>query len=106
MICELHMKETGFLLGEITFRWQRIRDTLYEMNYTGDGWMQIEGAMPKDAAVVDAYKHNLYFLQTLFNKASRNFYVEQTDALTNDCLSVCTACLQSSGTKRNEHPQN
>jgi len=69
MICELHMKENGFLLGEGTLNWQRIRDTLYEMNYTGDSWMQIEGAMPKDAAVVDAYKHNLHFLQTLFNKA-------------------------------------
>jgi len=69
MICELHMKENGFLLGEGTLDWQRIRDTLFEMNYTGDGWMQIEGAMPKDAAVGDAYKHNLHFLQTLFNKA-------------------------------------
>jgi sugar phosphate isomerase/epimerase len=69
MICELHMKENGFLLGEGTLNWQQIRDALYEMNYTGDGWMQIEWAMPKDAAVVDAYKHNLQFLQTIFNKA-------------------------------------
>jgi len=69
MICELHMKENGFLLGEGTLNWQQIHDTLYEMNYTGDGWMQIEGAMPKDASVVDAYKHNLQFLQPLFNKA-------------------------------------
>ena len=69
MICELHMKENGFLLGEGTLNWQKIRDALYEMNYTGDGWMQIEGAMPEGAAVVDAYKHNLQFLQTIFNKA-------------------------------------
>jgi len=66
MICELHMKENGFLLGEGTLNWQQIRDALYEINYAGDGWMQIEWAMPKDAAVVDAYKHNLLFLQTLF----------------------------------------
>lgn len=66
MICELHMKENGFLLGEGTLNWQQVRDTLYEMNYTGDGWMQIEGAMPKDVSVVDAYKHNLHFLQTIF----------------------------------------
>jgi len=69
MICELHMKENGFLLGEGTLNWQQIRDTLREMNYAGDGWMQIEWAMPKDAAVVAAYKHNLQFLQTIFNKA-------------------------------------
>lgn len=66
MICELHMKENGFLLGEGTLNWQQVRDTLYEMNYSGDGWMQIEGATPKDASVADAYKHNLHFLQTLF----------------------------------------
>ncbi|HEX5151474.1 MAG TPA: sugar phosphate isomerase/epimerase family protein [Parafilimonas sp.] len=67
MICELHMKENGFLLGEGTLNWQRIRDALYEMNYAGDGWMQIEWAMPKDARVVEAYKHNLQFLQNIFN---------------------------------------
>ena len=69
MICELHMKENGFLLGEGTMNWQQISNMLHEMNYTGDGWMQIEGAMPKDADVVQAYQHNLKFLQTIFNKA-------------------------------------
>ena len=69
MICELHMKENGFLLDEGTLNWQQIGDALYEMNYTGDRWMQIEWAMPKDAEVVAAYKHNLQFLQTIFNKA-------------------------------------
>ena len=69
MICELHMKENGFLLGEGTLNWQQISDALYEMNYTGDGWMQIEWAMPKDGNTVVAYKHNLQFLQTIFNKA-------------------------------------
>lgn len=68
MICELHMKENGFLLGEGTLDWKKISDTLYNMDYRGDGWMQIEWAMPKDANVVQAYKHNLDFLQTLFNK--------------------------------------
>lgn len=65
-ICELHMKENGFLLGQGSMDWQKIADTLGEMKYHGDGWMQIEGARPKDADIVDSYKHNLRFLQNLF----------------------------------------
>ena len=67
-ICELHMKENGFLLGQGSLPWQQIRDLMYEMGYYGDGWMQIESAKPKDAEVVASYKHNLQFLQKLFRK--------------------------------------
>ncbi len=67
-ICELHMKENGFLLGQGTLPWQKIRDLLYDMEYYGDGWMQIEGAIPKGADVVESYKHNLSFLRALFDK--------------------------------------
>ncbi len=67
-ICELHMKENGFLLGKGTLPWQQIRDLVYEMSYYGDGWMQIEWAMPKGADVVESYKHNLQFLKELFRK--------------------------------------
>lgn len=67
-ICELHMKENGFLLGQGTLPWQEIRDLVYEMNYYGDGWLQIEGAMPNKANVVDSYKYNLGFLRNLFHK--------------------------------------
>ncbi|GEO09674.1 sugar phosphate isomerase/epimerase family protein [Segetibacter aerophilus] len=67
-ICELHMKENGFLLGQGSLPWQQIRDLVYEMNYYGDGWMQIEGAIPKNADMLDSYKHNLQFLRQLFNK--------------------------------------
>ena len=67
-ICELHMKENGFLLGKGSLPWQQIRDMIYEMGYYGEGWMQIESAMPKDADVVASYKHNLQFLHKLFRK--------------------------------------
>lgn len=66
MICELHMKENGFLLGEGTLDWKKICETLLKMDYYGDGWMQIEWAMPKDANVVESYKHNLSFLKENF----------------------------------------
>jgi sugar phosphate isomerase/epimerase len=65
-ICELHMKENGFLLGKGTLPWSQIRDQVYETGYYGDGWMQIEWAMPDKADVVASYKHNLQFLRHLF----------------------------------------
>ena len=66
VICELHIKENGFLLGEGTLDWKSVSQTLLEMEYYGDGWMQIEGARPKDADIVESYKHNLAFLKGLF----------------------------------------
>lgn len=65
-ICELHIKENGFLLGQGSLDWPRIRDLLNEMNYSGDGWMQIEWAMPDKADIVESYRHNLKFLRQLF----------------------------------------
>ncbi|MGB2732272.1 MAG: TIM barrel protein, partial [Saprospiraceae bacterium] len=64
-ICELHMKENGFLLGQGTMDWTRICETLLNMNYKGDGWMQIEWAMPKGADIVQSYQHNLHFLRSM-----------------------------------------
>lgn len=66
MICELHLKENGVLLGKGTMDWTRICETLLTMNYFGSGWMQIEGALPKDADVTDSYKQNLNFLKRCF----------------------------------------
>ena len=66
-ICELHMKENGQLLGKGDLPWNDIRDLLQQINYYGDGWMQIESSNPKEGDVVTNYKHNLKFLQQLFN---------------------------------------
>jgi sugar phosphate isomerase/epimerase len=65
-ICELHMKENGKLLGKGDLPWQQIRDLLVQLNYAGDGWMQIESSNPESADVVSSYKHNKHFLQELF----------------------------------------
>jgi sugar phosphate isomerase/epimerase len=65
-ICELHMKENGFLLGQGTLDWKKISETLREINYIGDGWMQIEGATPKGADIVQSYQHNLKYLKEAF----------------------------------------
>lgn len=66
-ICELHMKENGFLLGQGTLDWKKIGRTLIDMDYVGDGWMQIEGANPEGADIVQSYRHNLKFLQDIFH---------------------------------------
>ncbi len=65
-ICELHIKENGFLLGEGTLDWQKIANALKEIGYYGDGWMQLEWANPKGANVVDSYKKNIKFLNDIF----------------------------------------
>ncbi|MFN5422985.1 MAG: sugar phosphate isomerase/epimerase family protein [bacterium] len=65
-ICELHMKENGFLLGKGTLDWQKIGNTLDEIGYYGDGWMQIEYAKPENMGIVESYKHNFSFLRDIF----------------------------------------
>ena len=68
MICELHMKENGFLLGKGTLDWTDIGNAMYEAGYCGYGWMQIEGAKPDGTPLVESYKHNLQFLKNIYSK--------------------------------------
>lgn len=65
-ICEIHMKENGFLLGEGTLDWHRIGETLDSIGYRGDGWMQIEWAKPEQMDIISAYKRNFSFLRSIF----------------------------------------
>jgi L-ribulose-5-phosphate 3-epimerase len=67
-VCELHMKENGLLLGKGTLDWKEISKTVQNTDYVGDGWMQIEWAVPKDADLVESYKHNFAFLKDNFSK--------------------------------------
>ncbi len=67
-VCELHMKENGFLLGEGTVDWKSVSAAVHDIGYTGDGWMQIEGAIPNHGDIVKSYRHNLEYLKNLFNK--------------------------------------
>lgn len=65
-ICELHMKENEFLLEKGTLDWSKIRRSLDDIHYYGDGWMQIEWSQPKDMEIVECYKQNLAFLKKTF----------------------------------------
>ncbi len=61
LICEVHAKENGFLLGQGKVDFKRVREALDEVGYSG--WVQIEGAVPKGAEMVPSYRENLKFLR-------------------------------------------
>ncbi|MBX3239836.1 MAG: sugar phosphate isomerase/epimerase [Chitinophagaceae bacterium] len=67
MICELHMKENGSLLENGPLNWKGISEAIYEIGYTGNRWMQIEGAIPKGGDTIESYRKNLAFLKGLFS---------------------------------------
>lgn len=69
MICELHMKENGFLLGKGTLDWKSISNAVYESGYYGDGWMQIEWAKPDRDELIESYQQNHQFLKKHFSKS-------------------------------------
>ena len=62
-ICELHIKENGVRLGNGTIDWPRVRQSLAEAGYEGDGWMQIEWAKTKEDDTVAAYQQNLAYVK-------------------------------------------
>ncbi len=64
-ICEVHCKENGALLGEGVVDFPKFKSALTKAGYK-DGWLIIEGAVPKKADVVDAYKKNYALLDRTF----------------------------------------
>jgi sugar phosphate isomerase/epimerase len=64
VICELHAKENGALLGKGNVDFVAVRKALDEIGYAG--WIQIEGAVPKDAQMLPSYQANLRFLRGIF----------------------------------------
>jgi sugar phosphate isomerase/epimerase len=61
-ICEFHAKENGALLGQGKVDFKRVREAMEDIDYRG--WIQIEGAVPKDAAMLESYQANCKFLRT------------------------------------------
>ncbi|MEZ4902260.1 MAG: TIM barrel protein [Spirosomataceae bacterium] len=46
LICEVHLKENDFLLGQGSIDWPRIKQLLQEIKYKG--WVHLEGLFPKE----------------------------------------------------------
>ncbi|MCM8536611.1 MAG: sugar phosphate isomerase/epimerase [Lentisphaeraceae bacterium] len=63
-ICQIHMKENGFLLGQGKVDFPRVKEALADINY--QDWLVMESAIKGDMIV--SYKHNAQYLRTLFNK--------------------------------------
>ena len=61
VICELHMKENGALLGQGRVDFRKVRVALDEIGYRG--WVHIEGAVPAGAEMKPSYRRNLSFLR-------------------------------------------
>jgi len=64
LICEVHLKENEFLLGQGSIDWPRIRQLLDEINFKG--WAHIEGAVPKGKTVDESYPLNVSYAKKIF----------------------------------------
>ncbi|MBG87059.1 MAG: xylose isomerase [Verrucomicrobiales bacterium] len=65
-ICEVHCKENGALLGQGKIDFPRWKKCLTKAGFKG--WLIIEGGMPKNAEVVQAYQENFKLLDRVFRK--------------------------------------
>jgi len=63
-ICELHMKENGYLLGKGRIDFNEVRQAIDDIGYRG--WMQIESAVPEGADIFESYVHNENYLRSIF----------------------------------------
>ena len=63
LICQIHMKENGQLLGKGKVDFARVKDAILEIGYTG--WLIIEGATVPGRTLVDCYRENAQFLRQL-----------------------------------------
>ncbi|WP_236980424.1 sugar phosphate isomerase/epimerase family protein [Membranihabitans maritimus] len=64
-ICEIHMKENGFLLGQGRVDFNKVREAMEEIDYSG--WIQIEGAVPPGEGMRESYIANNRFLRETFD---------------------------------------
>ena len=64
LICEFHLKENGFLLGQGRVDFKKVREAMDEIGYSG--WMQIEGAVPQGAEMLPSYQENCRFARGMF----------------------------------------
>lgn len=63
-ICEVHLKENGFLLGKGKVDFVGVQKVLDEIGY--DGWIVMEGAVPEGADLLEAYLTNAAYVRSVF----------------------------------------
>lgn len=62
-ICEFHFKENGFLLGKGKVDFKEVRKAIDDIGF--EGWVQIEGAVPEGAQMLESYVENNKFVRTI-----------------------------------------
>jgi len=63
-ICQIHIKENGFLIGQGKVALPPVRDAIAEIGY--GGWLILEGATIRGKTLVECYQQNRQYLRTLF----------------------------------------
>lgn len=64
-ICEVHLKENGALLGHGKVDFIKVKKVLDEIGY--EGWVILEGAVPKGANLFDSYVSNTAYVRSVFS---------------------------------------
>jgi sugar phosphate isomerase/epimerase len=64
LVCEVHAKENGHLLGRGRIDFRRVRAALDDIGFRG--WLQIEGSVPPGADLIESYRANAAFLRDVF----------------------------------------
>lgn len=64
MICEVHIKENGHLLGQGQIDLDNVHQALDDIGYTG--WLQIEGAIPPGQEILPSYVQNNKTVRRIF----------------------------------------
>jgi sugar phosphate isomerase/epimerase len=63
-VCELHAKENGFLLGRGRVDFRKVRQALDDIGFSG--WIQIEGAVPSGASMLESHVENVRVMRDVF----------------------------------------
>ncbi|MCS7238537.1 MAG: sugar phosphate isomerase/epimerase [Thermoguttaceae bacterium] len=64
LICEIHCKESGTILGKGRLDFRRIKGILDDFGW--QGWLVLEGAVDPALGLVESYKRNADFLRQVF----------------------------------------
>ena len=64
-ICEFHLKENDHLLNEGQVDLAKVRQVIDAIGY--EGWLQIEGAVPKGKPMLESYVRNNKTVRSLFS---------------------------------------
>lgn len=63
-ICEIHLKENGALIGKGKVDFREVRKAVDDIGYRG--WLQIEGAVPDKADMLESYVQNNRYVRSVF----------------------------------------